>query len=160
MPDRIDGGTIFAAAGGALLLVSLFLHWYFIPGTPPAIADAPLNNAWGTFETLDIVLAAIAVGTVYMALAGLPMGSTWMLPLGAIAFVIVVSQILDPPPNVAATVAAGAKGPDPAIGAWLALAGSAGLLVAGVLSRASVSFAVDFDTGGRTARTRERSATS
>jgi hypothetical protein len=134
--------------------------WYFIRGTPPGIADAPIGNAWAVFESLDVILAAIAAGTIYVAIAGLPEGRSWILPLGGLALLIVASQIIDPPPSISSPVPApGAKGPDPAFGAWLALAGSLSLVVAGVLSRASVSFAIDFDSGGR-GRTRERSATS
>jgi hypothetical protein len=155
MPERIDGGTVFAVAGGALLLISLFLNWYVTPGTPTT-PEVSLGNAWAVFESLDVILAAIAAGSIYLAYeqatGGLPSSRAWMLPLGALALLIVVSQILDPPPSIAAPVPAdGTVGPDPTTGAWFALAGSAGLLVAGILSRASVSFAVTFDEAGETA---------
>ncbi|MDX6615366.1 MAG: hypothetical protein QOD60_457 [Solirubrobacterales bacterium] len=154
MPERIDGGTVFAVIGGALLLVSLFLNWYVAPGVAPA-PDVAVGNAWDVFESLDLILAAIAAGSIYLAYAqatgGLASSRAWMLPLGIAGLAIVGSQILNPPPVVSPPVTApGTVGPDPAIGAWLALAGSVGLFVGGVLSRASVSFSVNFDSAEAT----------
>lgn len=156
MPERIDARPVLAAIGGVLLLVSLSLTWYVIPGTPPA-ADTDIGNAWGVFETLDIVLAAIGAASLYLAyeqLAGHDrVGTAWLLPLGMLALLIVAAQIIDPPPTVEAPIPpAGTIGPAASTGAWLALAGSGALAVAGVLSRASVSLAVTMDSGRERSR--------
>ena len=59
-------------------------------------------DAWAAFETLDLVLAGIAIATLYIAWEQVTgrfrIGAGWLLPLALLALVIVVSQILDPPP--------------------------------------------------------------
>jgi hypothetical protein len=155
MPERIDARPVLIVLGAALLLISLFLTWYFVPGQPPAIADAPVGNAWELFETLDLLLAGIAIAAIYAAYeqvtgsARIP--AAWMLPLGLLALVIVASQLLDPP------LSAG-TGSDPATGAWLALGGAGAMVVGGLLSSARVSLALEFDSssGGSSATTRRR----
>jgi hypothetical protein len=159
MPDRIDARPVLTVIGAALLLISLFITWFIVPGQPPAIADAPVGNAWELFETLDLVLAGIAIASIYCAYEGITgrgrIGIGWLLPLGVLALVIVVSQILDAPP------AAGAE-TDPGTGAWLALGGSAAMTIGGLLSSARVSLALELDSSGRAgggaATTRRRAA--
>ncbi len=156
MPERIDGGIVFAVIGGALLLVSLFLDWFVAPGVAPT-PDTSLGSAWNVFESLDLILAAIGAATIYLAYAqatgGVDWSRSWILPLGIAALAIVVSQILDPPPSIAPVVEpAGFQGPDPTTGAWLALAGSIGIVAGGILSRAAVSFSVNFDSSEAASR--------
>jgi hypothetical protein len=80
--------------------------------------------------------------------------------LALLALVIVVSQILDPPP--AALTPAALPNPiagpeaDPATGAWLALGGSAALVIAGVLSMASVRLTLVMDSSQRGETTTRR----
>jgi hypothetical protein len=114
-----------ALVGGALLVVSLFVSWYD-PGV----------DAWTAFEVLDLVLAAAgAYGAVLGA--SIITGDRWPLPgrgplvVGGAAFVIVVLQLVQPPPAV--------HGADLRTGAWLGLVASAMLVAAGWLA-----------TGGRT----------
>jgi len=67
---------------------------------------------------------------------------------------VVVSQILDPPPLISIDV-------DPGTGAWLALGGSAAMLVGGLLSAARVSLALELDSSSgssHSATTRRRAA--
>jgi hypothetical protein len=162
MPDRIDARPILGAIGGVLVLIGLSVTWYQTPAQPPTIASAPLGNAWGVFETLDLVLAVIAAAGLYIAYEQMTgrfrLGEGWLLPLGLLALLIVASQIIDPPPSVANT-AGSAADPETASGAWLALGGSGAMLVAGVLSTASVSLALVSDSSSRrgTQRTRKRS---
>jgi hypothetical protein len=114
-----------ALAGGVLLVVSLFVSWYD-PGV----------DAWTAFEVFDLVLAAAGA---YGAVLGASIftGERWPVPgrgpllIGGAAFVIVVLQLLQPPPAV--------HGADLRTGAWLGLVASAMLLAAGWLA-----------TGGRT----------
>jgi hypothetical protein len=135
MPDerRIDAGPVLAALGGLLLLVSLFLDWYERDVSGEQI------SGWNVFEVLDLVLAGIALGAL-LVLAGLfaralPLAPRSLLPLGAVAFVIVGTQLLNPPP---------AAGEDASVeaGAWLALAGAALLLAGAIMSFARISLAV------------------
>jgi hypothetical protein len=123
----IETGPLAVAAGAVLLLVSLFLDWF-----------EPELSAWITFEALDLVLAALAVAALAGAAGrlGLPplVGDRALVPLGAIAVVVVASQLVDRPP------AALDGGPE--VGAWLALLGAVVMLVGGVVSVARISLSV------------------
>lgn len=124
------------------------------PAVPPATGTVDVGNAWKVFESLDLALAAIGVAALYSAWEQLTgrfrFGVDWLLPASLAALIIVASQIRDPPP------AAGAS-PDPATGAWLALDAFA-LVVAGVLSMANVSLAVELESPSGNAPTRRRTA--
>ena len=91
MRERFDAGTGLVAVGAVLLLVSLFIDWY-----------DPGGDAWAVFESLDLVLAGVAVcGLLAVAPRFGAGGLGRALPLiTAIAFAIVVVQLLDPPPVV------------------------------------------------------------
>ena len=139
MPRRIDAGEVVAALGGVLVFVSLFLDWF--------------GGASGfeSFEFLDLLLALLAAAVVWTALAStLALGSApspRSLPLLGIALVlIVVVQLIEPPPVFAGT------DPDREIGAWLGLAGGALVLLGGALRLASISVTVS--VGGRDVRRR------
>jgi hypothetical protein len=123
MPRRIDLGRAVLCAGAALLLISLFTEWY---DTGP--------TGWEVFETLDLVLAAIALSAVVAAIRpdAVPPAAAWALP-GA-ALVIVIVQIVNAPP------AAGDG--DPSTGAWLALSGSLLMAAGSALSLAAISVTV------------------
>jgi hypothetical protein len=135
MPDerRIDAGPVLAALGGLLLLISLFLDWY------ENDISGEASSAWTVFEVLDLLLAGIALAALTV-LAGLfarrlPLAPRTLLPLGVIAFLVVGSQLINPPPAAEEDAAV-----EP--GAWLALAGSALLLAGAIMSFARVSLAV------------------
>jgi hypothetical protein len=156
MPERIDAKPAVALVGGALLLVSLFMTWYQVPATPPAIGKVDVGNAWRVFESLDLVLAAVGVASLYGAWEQLTghyrFGESWLLPASLVALIVVASQIIDPP-------ATAGLNPSIAAGAWLALGGSAAMFIAGVLGMASVSLTVEMDSssgggGGATSRRR------
>jgi hypothetical protein len=123
MPRRIDLGRAVLVAGAALLLVSLFLKWYDTGQT-----------GWQVFESLDLVLAALALAAVAAALnsESWPRWAPWAVPFAAL--VIVVVQLVDNPP------AAGHA--NPSTGAWLALAGTALMTAGGALSLSSISVTV------------------
>ena len=129
---RVDAGALAAAAGAVLLLVALFLDWY----------GAPANeNAWRVFEVLDLVLAAIAVWVLvgFLRRAGIDqrLPDAPLTLLGAVALLVVFSQLVNDPPRVA--------GADAGLetGAWLALAGAAVILAGALMSVARVSFSVE-----------------
>lgn len=122
-----------AALGGLLLLVSLFLDW-FKPDAREAV------TAWTVFEALDLVLAAAAICALLVLaslfLRDIGLRPRILLPLGALAFLVVLSQLIDPPPAV------NGDETETETGVWLALAGSALMLAGAILSAARVSLAV------------------
>ena len=136
MRERFDAGTGLVAVGAVLLLVSLFIDWY-----------DPGGDAWAVFESLDLVLVGAAVcGLLTVAPRFGAGGLGRALPLiTAIAFVIVVVQLFDPPPVVSNS--------DLATGAWLALAATAIMAGGALLGAASISVTVDVRGRERRRRT-------
>jgi hypothetical protein len=124
--ERFDAGTGLVAIGAVLLLVSLFIDWY-----------DPGGDAWAVFETLDLVLAAVAIcGLLALAPRFGTGGLGRALPLiSAAALAIVVVQLIDPPPD--------ARDADIATGAWLALGATALMAAGALLTAASISVTVD-----------------
>lgn len=123
MPRRIDLGRAVLFAGSALLFVSLFTKWY----------DDDLTG-WQVFESLDLVLAGLAICGLVAALRpdATPPWAAGAVP-GA-AGVIVLVQLIDGPPA--------AGGSSPAAGAWVALAGSFLMAAGAALSLAAISVTV------------------
>lgn len=126
MRHRIDAGSGLVAVGAAVLLVSLFLDWY-----------EPDLNAWTSFEVVDVALASLAVAALVGA-AGPPGPGTAMVRWGPLvslaAFILVASQLIDPPPGVEA---------DRQAGAWMALAAALAMGVGSALAVATISVTVD-----------------
>jgi hypothetical protein len=160
MPERIDARPILTIVGGALLLVGLFLTWYVAPAPQPNLPGTDIGNAWAVFETLDLVMAGVAIAAIYIAYEQMTsrprLGAGWLLPLALLALVVVVSQMLDAPPLISVDV-------DPGTGAWLSLGGAAAMVIGGVLSAAHVSLALELDSSSgpsHTQTTRRRAAQS
>jgi hypothetical protein len=126
MPRRIDLGRAVLFAGSALLLISLFIDWY-------ELGDLGLTG-WQVFETLDLVLAALAIAGMVAAVRPdtAPPWAAVVVP-GAAVFIIFV-QLIDNPP------AAGDA--NPAAGAWIALAGAFLMAAGSALSLAAISVTV------------------
>ncbi len=133
MHRRFDAGPLLAAAGAALLALSLFLSWFEVD-----------LSAWEAFEALDLVLAGLAAGIIFLALRPTPDGRL-LVGLAAAALLVVVVQLVDPPPVVA--------GAGRELGIWLALAGAALALAGAILVLAAIS--VHVDVRGREHRRRE-----
>jgi hypothetical protein len=123
MPRRIDLGRAVLFAGSALLFVSLFMDWY---DTGP--------TGWQVFETLDLVLAALAAAGVFAALRPDATAPWAAAAVPGAALLIVVVQLVNAPPA--------AGGGDPASGAWLALAGALLMAAGAALSLAAISVTV------------------
>jgi hypothetical protein len=128
---RFDIGPLIVALGALVLLVSLFLDWY------------AGESAWGAFEVADVLIAALALGALAVA-AGLvadgalpALDRRWMPALVLAAAVLVIAEILSPPPVVGDA--------DPQEGAWIAFASVLVMLAGAVLSlgRVSFSFAIE-----------------
>ena len=132
---RVDAGAMVAALGALLLLVSLFLDWY-------GNGDEGVSG-WTVFETLDLVLAALALLSIstFLSRAGVEprLPDLSLVLLAVTALVIVFSQLVNDPPRVA--------GLDPQleIGAWLSLAGAAVMLAGALMSVARVSLNVSVE---------------
>jgi hypothetical protein len=126
MPRRIDLGRAVLFAGSALLLVSLFIDWYDLGGIGV--------TGWQVFETLDLVLAALAIAGMIAAVRPdvAPSWAAVVVP-GAAVFIVFV-ELVDSPP------AAGSA--DPAAGAWIALAGAFLMAAGAALSLAAISVTV------------------
>lgn len=129
---RIPVGPLAGLAGALLLLVSLFMDWW---------AGA---TAFTAFEVLDLLLAALALACIVghaaalgARIPGVETGPRVTLALGALALLIVLSQVLNDPPAIAAS------GRDSAAGIWLALGGSVLMLAGGALTVARIAVAVD-----------------
>jgi hypothetical protein len=131
MPRRVDAGATVAAAGGIVLLVSLFLDWYG--------DDREAFSAWTLFEVIDLLLAAIALLglSAFVSRAGIEprMPDAPLLLLGGAAVVLTASQLIDGPPTAFEL--------ELQTGAWLALAGSLLMLAGAFMSVARVSFSVE-----------------
>jgi hypothetical protein len=141
VPRRIDAGEVLAAVGGALAFVALFLDWF------------DRFSGWEAFEALDLaiaVLALVAVASAVASIAGSSAGpSPRALPwVGTVLLAVVAVQLIEPPPTLIALEG----DPDRETGAWLALGGSALVLLGGVLRAARIS--VTISVGARGARRR------
>ncbi len=134
---RFDIGPLIVAIAGLVLLVSLFLDWY---------GD---QTAWGAFEVADVLIAALAIAAL-VAAAGLLaaelayLDRRWLPGLVLAAAVLVIAELLSPPPSVG--------GADPQPGAWIAFASVLAMLAGTVLSMGKVSFS--FAIEGREPRHR------
>ena len=121
-------GDALAAAGGALVLISLFLPWYSVT-LPSAGAPAVGRDltGWQAFSAIDILLAlaglvgiGLAVTVVTRRTPAVPVAFAVVgSVIGVLAVLLVLVRILDQPgPN---------QFLDVGVGAWLALAGTVGL---------------------------------
>jgi len=135
---HIPIGSLLAAIGGILLIVSLGLDWY---------GDF---SAFTSFEVWDLVLLVLGLLTLALLAAALGLLPTRFrtgtgLLVGATALIIVLSQLINHPP-------AGID-LDEGTGLWLGLAGSALMLLGAVLSTARIAISVEPRGRGATVTT-------
>jgi hypothetical protein len=142
MPQRTVAAVV-VVIGGAMLFVSLFVEWYD-PGT----------SGWTAFEFLDLVLAFAAVVALSAGIGAL-FGERWpeharFVPvIGLVAALIVLTQLIDPPP----LVHDGAR----RAGGFIALVGSLILVAGGAIARReSVTDQRDSDEARKRAVQRRR----
>jgi hypothetical protein len=117
-------GELVEAIGGLGLLVAGFLPWYSSGGQDV--------TAWEAFSITDIVLAATAVVGISVAICVLfrisvsyPVaGSSVAAGFGAVATVLIVIRMIDPP---------GAGDVVLQIGAWLGLASAIAVTIGGYM---------------------------
>src|SRR4051812_24199287 len=134
---RFDIGPLIVAVGSLVLLVSLFMDWY------------AGETAWGTFEVADVLLAALAIAALLAALGQIAeeiavVDRRWLPAIVLSAALLVVAEILSPPPVVG--------GADPQEGAWIAFAAALVMVLGTMLSLGRVSFS--FAIEGRAPRQR------
>jgi hypothetical protein len=133
-PPRV--GEIVAGAGGALLLISLFLPWFRATGTGRGTAD---EVAFEAFAVLDLLLVALALAGLGLLLAEM-VTPTPAIPvawaaltglLGLVGTLWVLVTVLSPP----------AAGLEPLF-ALLGLVAAAGVTVGAFLSMRDEGFGV------------------
>jgi hypothetical protein len=125
---QIPIGPLVAAVGGVLLIVSLGLDWY-----------GPYSG-FTSFEFLDLLLVVLGLVTLASLAAALGLLPTPLRPdtplvVGAVALLVVLSQLINHPP-------AGNER-DVEIGLWLGLAGAALMLAGAILSTARIAISVE-----------------
>jgi hypothetical protein len=126
---RLRVGEWLTAASGVVLLLSLFLPWY--GSEPPATDDV---TGWQALAVIDIALALVAACGVLLAVVtatqrvpAVPIALSAVVTLVAIVgAALVVVRALDLP--------GGVEGRE--WGLWLGLAGTAGIVVGGLLGMA------------------------
>jgi hypothetical protein len=129
-----EAGMLLIGAGAILLLISLFLEWY-----------QPGIDAWEIFEVWDLVLAVLAI-VALVAVAG-RMGfaprrpASWLIGPAIAALVIVLYNLINPPP-----LTPDIDG-DPSTGLWLALAAAILMTAGALLSVARISVAINSPDG-------------
>jgi hypothetical protein len=122
MLREIDLGRALVAIGSLAVLVALFLDWFEVGGT-----------GWEVFETLDLVLAALAIAGIFAATRPPEQASALRLAPLAMLLIVVVQLLALPP------AAAG----DPEAGAWTALGGAVLASIGTVLMLAQISVRID-----------------
>jgi hypothetical protein len=115
-PRWLKPGDWLAGLGGLVLIVSLFLAWYTVSGHN--------LTGWQSFSVIDVLLClagllgvALAVATAVRRTPAVPVALGVLTgPIGALATLLVLIRIVDPPgPNEFISLCAGA---------WIALAGA------------------------------------
>ncbi|MGI8800981.1 MAG: hypothetical protein ACR2KV_02250, partial [Solirubrobacteraceae bacterium] len=128
---RFETGSLVAALGAVLLLVSLFLEWF-----------QPDLTAWDAFEVWDLVLAGLALAVLAIAAGELgwwrgPQPPVEIVVAGVGAVIVVACALINHPP-----AAIGRSVKD---GAWLGLAGAVLMAAGGVMARVGVSFSLSVE---------------
>jgi hypothetical protein len=106
--SRVSFGEMVAGAGGAVLVVAMFLPWFggrlSGPGVPNALvsSDTGWESFGALFKLVIVLCAAVATGVaVARAMGSLPAlpveQGALVLGAGVLAFAIVGVRMLDPP---------------------------------------------------------------
>lgn len=100
--NKLSPGQRIAGAAGVLLFIDLFLSWYSAGNSSFSVSA----DAWEVFSWTDLLLAVTAVMAVLVAVQAMGMLkvpaplSTILLPLAAVATLIVAYRLINQPgPN-------------------------------------------------------------
>jgi hypothetical protein len=143
--SRVSFGEMIAAAGGAALLVVMFLPWFGGRlsgiGAPVRVPTQTGWESFGTlFEFLIILAAAIAVGVAVARgmdrLPALPVEQgVLVLGAGVVAFLIVGVRLIDPPGVIDVAIPNLEVDRSRKIASFLALGAAAAIAYGGHLQR-------------------------
>lgn len=158
--NKVSRGELLAGAGGiALIVFMLAVHWYGVRETnllpselaPNGVAEGFPRDAFESFSFLDVYLlitglAAIALPVIRASELNLTRPARLNLivgGLGAIAVVLIVIRLIDPPDlvftdRIGNTIeVSNIDGAEVTrkIGPWLGLVGAAGIALGGLISR-------------------------
>jgi hypothetical protein len=135
--SRLRPGDVVAGVGGAVLFVSLFLHWYGFDAKPliktvgsggtvdtQGLGGVAPITAWQAFSVVDILLAACALLAIAVpVVTALARGPAKPIALdilascgGVLAVLLIVFRLIAQPGNDALIAVKG--------GAWIGLAGA------------------------------------
>jgi len=142
---RVSFGEMVAAAGGAALLVLMFLPWFGgrLSGLGAPVR-VPTKSGWESFGTLAefliIVAVAIAMGVAIARamdrLPALPLEQGQLVMVaGVVAFVIVAIRLVDPPGVIDVAIPSIDVDVERKIAGFLALAAAAVIAYGGHLQR-------------------------
>jgi hypothetical protein len=160
-PSRLARGDLLAAAGGAVLLISMFLTWFradvsgSLPGVEGLSRGLEPLNAWQAFDVIDIVLFVVAVlalaHAAYRAAGALPAWSVdprvVLAVLGLVAAGAVVVGLADPPIEEVSGEFVQVQ-PQRLAGGFIALAGALAIAVGGWLGSRGEARGVSAARGG------------
>jgi hypothetical protein len=140
---NVGRGTLIAGVSGVLLFIFMFFSWFgvdvesAVPASVPedianqAIEESGFDttfNAWQAFDFIDFVLLLAVIASVGFAAIDLT-GASVSLPvagsavtagIGAIAFLLVLYRLINPPDDLGRE-----------IGVWLGLLATAGITYGG-----------------------------
>jgi hypothetical protein len=146
---NVGRGALIAGVSGAALFIIMFFSWFGVDvgeavdipaGVPQDIAEQAAEqagvdvdtsfNAWQSFDFIDLILllaVIVSVGVAAIDMTGasvsLPVaGSAVVTGVGALAFLLVLYRIIDPP---------GGEGVGREFGVWLGLIATAGITYGG-----------------------------
>jgi hypothetical protein len=133
--SRLTTADMIAAAGGIVLLISLFLPWYGVSVDVAGFSASESASGWEVLSLIDIILflcAVVAIGVVAAKAAGaLPPDvpdALVLFAVGALALLLCVFRLIDipAPGDVPDEVDLSRK-----IGVFIALLSSAAIAYAG-----------------------------
>ncbi|MGH2764076.1 MAG: hypothetical protein ACRDLD_16095 [Thermoleophilaceae bacterium] len=132
MHRRFHG--VLAAAGGLVLLESLFVPWYGVEVVTAGVAAGNSQSAWQTMSVMDVLLclAALAAmaGGISMARPGA--STRPVLIAGAAGLALSLLGLIDLPESELSATGGDSVEVERKIGPFLALVASGGILFAAV----------------------------
>ncbi|MBK5231131.1 MAG: hypothetical protein JJE27_08180, partial [Thermoleophilia bacterium] len=159
MTEKTTTGRLIAAAGGIVLIISLFLNWYtYKAGLNIAGVNSSSStgiSAWDAFSLIDLLLLVIGLLAIVPAALDvfdmeveLPVDmSVVTMAAGALAVLLIVFRVIDKPgPDVSVNIPGVEAGVHLAFGLFIGLISSAAIAFGG-FTQTSESGGVDAYSG-------------